>query len=170
MSVFTNSSVVKTQIEAFGGAQGPAGPQGIQGIPGEQGQTGPQGPAGVSPVVLLERKDGGVLITVTDAQGTRSEMVYDGEGGAGEGGGYYMPSVDGSGNLTWTASRAGMPSVPGTNIRGPAGATGATGAAGAAGDDGYTPVRGTDYWTEADQQQIVSDVLAALPTWEGGSY
>lgn len=35
---------------------------------------------------------------------------------------------------------------------------------------GDTPQKGTDYWTEADQQSIVNDVLAALPTWEGGSY
>ena len=38
------------------------------------------------------------------------------------------------------------------------------------GDKGDTPVKGTDYWTAADKQGIVSDVLAALPTWEGGSY
>ena len=38
------------------------------------------------------------------------------------------------------------------------------------GADGHTPVKGTDYWTEDDQQAIVNDVLAALPTWEGGSY
>lgn len=31
------------------------------------------------------------------------------------------------------------------------------------GTDGKTPVRGTDYWTAADKQEIVSDVLAALP-------
>jgi hypothetical protein len=30
------------------------------------------------------------------------------------------------------------------------------------GKDGYTPVRGTDYWTTADQTAIVSDVLAAV--------
>ena len=41
---------------------------------------------------------------------------------------------------------------------------------GAKGDKGDTPQKGTDYWTEADQQSIVDDVLAALPTWEGGSY
>lgn len=41
---------------------------------------------------------------------------------------------------------------------------------GFAGEPGHTPVKGTDYWTEADQTQIVNDVLAALPTWEGGSY
>ena len=35
---------------------------------------------------------------------------------------------------------------------------------------GYTPVRGTDYWTAADQEQIVSDVLAALPNAQGVSF
>ena len=31
------------------------------------------------------------------------------------------------------------------------------------GAPGKTPVRGTDYWTEADKQEIVSSVIAALP-------
>ena len=35
---------------------------------------------------------------------------------------------------------------------------------------GDTPQKGTDYWTAADRQSIVDDVLAALPTWGGGSY
>jgi hypothetical protein len=38
------------------------------------------------------------------------------------------------------------------------------------GNDGYTPIRGTDYWTEADQTAIVADVLAALPNGDGVSY
>lgn len=41
---------------------------------------------------------------------------------------------------------------------------------GAKGKDGKTPIKGTDYWTEADKQEIVSDTLAALPKWTGGSY
>lgn len=41
---------------------------------------------------------------------------------------------------------------------------------GVKGTDGKTPVKGTDYWTVADKQSIVNDVLAALPTWTGGSY
>lgn len=41
---------------------------------------------------------------------------------------------------------------------------------GADGKDGKTPVKGTDYWTEADKAEIVADTLAALPTWTGGSY
>lgn len=38
------------------------------------------------------------------------------------------------------------------------------------GADGKTPVKGTDYWTASDKFEIMSDVLAALPTWNGGSY
>lgn len=41
---------------------------------------------------------------------------------------------------------------------------------GANGEDGKTPVKGTDYWTASDKAGIVSDVLSALPTWNGGSY
>ena len=38
------------------------------------------------------------------------------------------------------------------------------------GEKGKTPVKGTDYWTEADKAEIVKDTLAALPEWTGGSY
>ena len=49
----------------------------------------------------------------------------DGSNGAdGEDGGYYKPAVDGSGNLTWTASKSGMPAVSGANIKGATGPAG----------------------------------------------
>lgn len=38
------------------------------------------------------------------------------------------------------------------------------------GEKGKTPVKGTDYWTEADKAEIVNDTLAALPKWTGGNY
>ena len=44
-----------------------------------------------------------------------------GGGGSGEAGGYYAPAVDADGNLSWTASKADMPAVDGTNIKGPQG-------------------------------------------------
>lgn len=56
--------------------------------------------------------------------------------------------------------------------KGDVGATGATGATGekgdkgdtgATGDDGYTPVKGTDYYTDADKEEMVADVIAAMP-------
>ena len=45
------------------------------------------------------------------------------------------------------------------------GSTGATGATGSAGEDGYTPVRGTDYWTADDIatiQSYINEKVAAL--------
>ena len=43
-------------------------------------------------------------------------------------------------------------------------------APGTEGPAGYTPVKGVDYYTEADKTEMVNLVLAALPTWIGGSY
>ena len=48
--------------------------------------------------------------------------------------------------------------------QGPKGDTGATGAA------GYTPVKGTDYFTAADKAELLNELLTVLPTWTGGSY
>lgn len=70
-----------------------------------------------------------------------------GTGADGEDGGYYVPSVDSSGNLRWTASKTGMPSVQSSNIKGA---------------DGKTPVRGTDYWTSSDIAEIKSYVDDAI--------
>ena len=38
------------------------------------------------------------------------------------------------------------------------------------GADGKTPARSTDYWTEADKQEIVNSVIAALPDGTEVSY
>ena len=38
------------------------------------------------------------------------------------------------------------------------------------GDKGDTPVKGTDYWTASDKQEIVNDVIAALPDGTEVSY
>lgn len=54
--------------------------------------------------------------------------------------------------------------------QGPKGEQGPQGETGPTGADGKTPVKGTDYFTEADKQAFVTDVINALPTWQGGSY
>ena len=54
-----------------------------------------------------------------------------------------------------------------SGAKGDKGDKGDTGATGATGSPGYTPVKGTDYWTAADQAQMVADVLTALPTYQG---
>lgn len=57
-------------------------------------------------------------------------------GSAGEDGGYYQPSVSEAGELTWTASKEGMPAVASANIMGPAGPQGPKGDAGEIGPQG----------------------------------
>ena len=57
-------------------------------------------------------------------------------GSAGEDGGYYQPSVSEAGELTWTASKSGMPAVASANIMGPAGPQGPKGDAGEIGPRG----------------------------------
>ena len=110
--------------------------------------------------------------------GPQGENGADGKDGAdgqpGAAGGYYAPAVTqpdaNTMRVSFTPSDASMPAVQDRDITLPQGPQGTQGPAGADGADGYTPVRGKDYWTADDKQSIVDDVLAALPTWEGGSY
>ena len=92
-----------------------------------------------------QKYDSGEL---TGPAGTPGQPGADGEQGpAGADGGYYQPSVDTSGNLTWAASKEGMPTVAGANIRGPQGErgpAGADGAPGPAGQDGAQGPAGQD--------------------------
>lgn len=61
---------------------------------------------------------------------------YGGGTGTGVDGGYYIPSVDAAGNLTFTASKEGMPAVEGQNIKGEAGDKGDKGDKGDPGEQG----------------------------------
>lgn len=65
-----------------------------------------------------------------------------GSGQPGEDGGYYQPSVDAEGNLTWTASKSDMPAVDSVNIKGPKGDTGPQGEPGQDGAQGEQGPKG----------------------------
>lgn len=56
----------------------------------------------------------------------------------GEDGGYYIPSVDESGELSWTTSKSGMTSVASANIKGPRGEQGEPGKDGSVSFDSLT--------------------------------
>ena len=164
------TSEQKEELRGPQGPQGETGPQGPQGIQGPAGQDGVGIPAGGT--------TGQVLAKASNTDYDTEWVDQTGGGGSGEpgeDGGYYQPSVDDEGNLSWTASKEGMPAVDSSNImgpqgpqglQGPTGQTGPQGPEGSQGPAGYTPVRGTDYWTEEDQAAIVADVLAALPEAE----
>lgn len=68
------------------------------------------------------------------------------KGAKGDNGTTFTPSVDSEGNLSWT-NADGLENPVTVNIRGPQGI-------GEQGDPGYTPVRGTDYWTAEDIASI----------------
>jgi hypothetical protein len=79
----------------------------------------------------------GALITITDKNGTTTATVKNGADGTKGDKGDIGP-------------------------QGPKGDKGDTGGAGANGADGYTPVRGTDYWTAADKAEIKAYVNEAI--------
>ncbi len=141
------------------------------------------GKDGVSPTVSTASTTGGTKVTITDAKGSHEFVVKDGAKGAdgsngkdGTNGKDGKPGATGADGVTphigdnghWYigSTDTGKPSRGATGAKGNTGATGPAGAPGKdgeKGDPGKTPVRGTDYWTAADKQEIVSSVIAALP-------
>ena len=105
--------------------------------------------------------------------GTETEWLASLKGEKGETG---TSGKDGHSPVV-TATKSGKTttiSVDGTAIAtvedGTDGAPGVAGTPGKNGTDGHTPVKGTDYWTASDKQDIVNDVLAALPNGNGVAY
>lgn len=145
------------------GAQGPAGPAGADGAPGKDGATGPQGPQG-------EKGD-------TGPQGPKGEDGAPGKDGTngtnGKDGVTFTPSVSDAGLLSWT-NDGGKTNPKSVNIKGPKGDPGADGAPGNDGDtgpqgpkgdpgaDGKTPVKGTDYFTPADVEEIAQEAAGKV--------
>ena len=118
------------------GEPGAIGPQGPKGDTGEPGPQGPQGPKGEDGKLIFEE--------LTEEQ---MELLQGPKGDPGE------------------VGPQGPKGDPGeTGPQGPKGDPGETGPQGPAGADGSTPVKGVDYYTEADKAEMVEDVLAALPT------
>ena len=160
------------------GPQGPAGPQGPQGPKGEtgpkgdRGTTGPQGPKGETGLGLPapSRDDAGKTPVVNES-GTAYELKDPPSGGGGENGATFTPSVDQDGNLSWTNDK-NLENPKPVNIKGPQGPAGqqgpkgepgeqgAQGEPGKPGADGHTPVKGTDYFTESDVQELAEKAAA----------
>lgn len=133
----------------FDGEQGPEGPPGRD---GQNGADGAPGADGYTPVKGVDYFDG-----APGADGTDGRDGTDGQNGI-------TPHIGSNGNWYIGDTDTGLPS------RGVAGQNGSDGTPGPAGADGHTPVKGTDYWTAADKQGIVNDVLAALPDGDEVSY
>lgn len=113
---------------------------------GEKGDTGSVGAAGKDGISATHSWNGTTL-TITSASGTSSANLKGEKGDKGDTGATGAAGKDGAN-----------------------GKDGAPGAAGKDGADGLTPVKGTDYFTEADKSEMIAAVLAALPAAEGVSF
>lgn len=136
--------------------------RGPQGEPGPRGETGPRGERGADGVSATHEWDG-TMLKVTSASGTSSaDLKGDkGETGApGETGPQGERGAKGDKGDTGERGEAGPQGEQGP--KGDTGDTGPAGPRGEAGVDGYTPVRGTDYWTEADIATIKGYVDDAI--------
>ncbi|MBE7001158.1 MAG: hypothetical protein E7421_00425 [Ruminococcaceae bacterium] len=76
------------------------------------------------------------------------EVTAIGTGGKGT---VFIPTVSEEGVISWS-NDGGLPNPEPVSIKGA---------------DGYTPVKGTDYWTAAEKSAMVADVIAALPVYKG---
>lgn len=151
-------------------ATGPQGPRGPQGLPGADGNDGRPGEDGVSIVSVTQTttsgEDNGLnRITVTLDNGRRSVFtVKNGsKGSQGEPGVSPEITVMDMGGGTHIVSITDVNGEQSFTVKdGEDGPQGPAGADGAKGEAGYTPVRGTDYWTASDIAEIKGYVDDAI--------
>lgn len=110
------------------------------------------------------------LQSATDAALAQAKAsgMFDGAPGAkgDPGADGITPTIGSNGNWYLGTTDTGKPSRGATGAPG----KGDPGEKGEPGAPGKTPVRGTDYWTAADKQEIVNSVIAALPDGTEVSY
>lgn len=143
------------------GADGTNGKDGVDGKPGAAGADGAKGADGITPHI---GDNGNWYIGSTDT-GKPSRGATGAKGDAGATG---PAGPAGPQGHAGAPGKDGAPGAPGA--QGEKGEKGEKGDPGTPGAAGHTPVKGTDYWTAADKQEIVNDVLAALPDGTEVSY
>ena len=133
---------------------------GPQGIPGPAGPQGEKGKAGFSPTIMVTDIAGGHRVKITDVNGTKYFDVMDGAASEGDGKDGFSPVIAVAtledGHRIAITDAAGTRTFDVKN--------------GISGSDGYAPVKGVDYWTNADKAEVVQAVLAALPNASGVNF
>lgn len=136
----------------------------LKGGKGDSGAAGTPGKDGHSPVVTATKSgktttisvDGAAIATVEDgADGAPGKDGVDGKPGAAgadgaKGADGVTPHIGDNGNWYLGTTDTGKPSRGATGLQGPQG------------DPGKTPIKGTDYFTQTDKQEIAEDAAALV--------
>ena len=165
------------------GEQGPVGPQGVKGDKGEkgdkgdQGERGPKGDTGegfsiyktYASIAAMNTDAANVpegkfvIITSTVEEEDNAKLFCKNATGFS-----FVTDMSGATGIKGEKGDPGSQGLQGKQgVQGPQGAKGEKGDAG---KDGKTPVKGTDYWTAADKQSIVDDVLSSIVNGEGETF
>lgn len=134
---------------------------------GQEGPAGPAGPAGAGVYIqsvetsllpggtnIVTFSDGTILPVQNGENGAQGRPGNDGIGVAGADGVSATHSWDGT--VLTVTSASGTSSA---DLIGPAGPEGPQGQTGA---DGYTPVKGVDFWNADDKEEIEADISAEV--------
>ena len=145
------------------GADGQPGQPGQPGKDGKDGKDGQPGKDGFSPIATVEPNSEGAVITIEDKNGTTTAQIYNGSNG--------LPGADGldgqdgfSPTVELTDTETGV-TLTITDINGAKTATiknGEQGAQGIPGADGHTPVKGVDYFTQEEKNQIITEAASGV--------
>ena len=143
------------------GPQGETGERGPKGEPGERGpkgETGAQGPKGETGAGFLVR---GYYASASALEASVQEPMAGDAYGVGVSEPYDIYIFDGV-TEGWVNNGPLQGAKGETGAQGPKGETGQTGPEGPQGPAGKTPVKGTDYFTQADKQEIAEDAAALV--------
>lgn len=160
-----------TVINGSKGSKGDTGAKGDKGDKGDRGLQGVQGVQGIQGV----KGDTGKPFAISKIYSSISSMNSSYNTDGVEIGEFVVIStgnVDDEDNakmfLKGNSKYEYITDLSGAQgMQGEKGERGEQGVQGANGKDGYTPIKGTDYWTPTDKSEMVNDVLAALPSAEG---
>ena len=156
--VITNTGTPSAAVFNFVIPRGSAGPQGPQGKPGK-GLTilGTYATIEALRAAVPSAQQGDVYNVGASApyeiymwDSASASFVNQGRL-QGANGAVFTPSVAADGTLSWT-NNGGLDNPDAVNIKGPKGEPGTNGA------DGRTPVKGQDYFTAADKNEMITSV------------
>lgn len=168
LTITSASGTSSANLKGEKGDKGDQGIQGIQGEPGAKGDKGDKGDTGATGATGAAGADGkdGTSVTVKSV----AESTADG-------GSNLVTFSDGKTLTIKNGSKGTKGDKGDTGATGPQGPQGDKGDKGDKGDTGATGPQGPKgdtgpayTLTTTDKSTIVNSVLAALPTWTGGSY